>query len=195
MIALASEARSFTRQSLDRRRTYRCDWLLSGRAAGFDDAYSVISGVFRRPKVDAITRWRSRKRWQTWIGAGTPVRVRGHAFWRRFSTVRATQFLEKQFGADAAADERARQRMAYESIAKRDSPLSRTTPLEPTYVNSISNKGSMVWRLTAGLLGRDTFIATVRQLLASGKTDVEGFSLARLRTTLAERGGETVKKS
>jgi hypothetical protein len=54
----------------------------------------------------------------------------------------ATLFFEKQFGADAATEERARERMAYEAIAHRDAPLSRTTPLETTYFNSVSNKGA-----------------------------------------------------
>jgi hypothetical protein len=43
------------------------------------------------------------------------------------------------------------------------------------------------------MLGRESFIAAVRGLLASGKTDTEGFSLARARSALAERGGPATK--
>jgi hypothetical protein len=48
---------------------------------------------------------------------------------------------------EAGDGERARQRLAYESIAKRDAPLAVMTPLDATYFSSISNKGAMIWRL------------------------------------------------
>ncbi len=49
----------------------------------------------------------------------------------------ATQFIEKQFGADAAEAERARRRLAYESIVKRDATLGADdAPLDATHFNS-----------------------------------------------------------
>src|SRR5574341_1572909 len=167
------------------------------RGAGFDDAGAILlsEGVFRRRKVDSVTALAVAEAVaRIWIGANTPVRGEGHGVVRE-GLVRffATLFLEKEFGADAAAEERARQRLAHASIAKRDSPLSRTTPLEPTYFNSVGNKGAMVWRLAYSLMGRDAFIASVRDLLTSGRNDSEGFSLARLRAALNDRGGEKLK--
>ena len=51
----------------------------------------------------------------------------------------------------------------------------------------------MIWRLAYHLVGRDAFIAAVRDLLASGKTETDGLTLARLRGVLNDRGGATFK--
>lgn len=168
------------------------------RGAGFDDAGTVLvsEGAFRRSKTDAATALGIAEAVaRLWIGGTTPVRGEGNGVLRE-GLVRflATLFLEKQFGAEAAAEERARERLAYAAIAKRDAPLSRTTPQEPTYFNSVANKGAMVWRLVDNLLGREPFVTVVRGLLSSAKTDSEGFSLARARAMLAERGGAALKE-
>jgi len=123
-----------------------------------------------------------------------PVRGEGHGVIREGLTrFLATLFIEKQFGVEAAESERARQRVAYAAIAKRDAPLSRTTPVDPTYFNSVANKGAMVWRLADHLAGRDAFVAAMRSVLANGKTDGEGFSLDRFKAALVERGGNSLK--
>jgi tetratricopeptide (TPR) repeat protein len=197
LITLASEARAFYATIFGPGPDVPVRLVAARRGAGFDDGGTALlsESAFRRTKVDSATTLAiSEALGRLWIGGSTPVRGEGHGVLRE-GLVRffAGLFLEKQFGADAAWDERARQRMAYESIAKRDSPLSRTTPLEPTYMNSVSNKGAMVWRLVSSLLGRDVFIGAVRELLTSGKTDVEGFSLVRMRALLATRGGESIK--
>jgi hypothetical protein len=167
------------------------------RGAGFDDAGTILlsEGVFRRKKIDSVTALAVAEAVaRIWIGANTPVRGEGYGVVRE-GLVRffATLFLEKEFGRDTAADERARQRFAYSSIAKRDAPLSRTTPLEQTYFNSVGNKGAMIWRLAQTSIGPSDFVASVRGLLTSGQNDAEGFSLARLRAALNERGGATLK--
>jgi len=123
-----------------------------------------------------------------WIGADTPVRGEGSGVVREGLTrFLATLFIEKQFGPDAAEAERGRQRVAYAAIAKRDGPLSRTTALDPTYLNSVANKGAMVWRLLDNVVGRDAFVATIRALLTSGKTDADGFTLAAARAAFVGR--------
>src|SRR5947209_8961736 len=113
-----------------------------------------------------------------WSGGAKPVRSEGPGVLREaLARFIATQFIEKQFGTDAAEGERARQRLAYESIAKRDAPLALMTPLDATYFNSISNKGAMIWRLVDHVIGRDAFVAALRGLLLSGQSDQEGFNL------------------
>ena len=102
-------------------------------------------------------------------------------------------FIEKKFGAPAAEAERARQRLAYAAIARRDGPLARTTPLDPTYFNTVGNKGAMVWRLVDHLIGRETFASVIRNSIAAAKTSPEGLSLARVRGALAERGGTALR--
>jgi tetratricopeptide (TPR) repeat protein len=51
----------------------------------------------------------------------------------------------------------------------------------------------MVWHLAANLMGREAFLAVIRDALAASQKEIEGFTLARLRTALSERGGATVK--
>src|SRR5439155_23378890 len=116
-----------------------------------------------------------------WIGADTPVRGEGPGVVREgLSRFLATLFIEKESGAEAAEAERARQRLAYSSIVKRDGPLSRTTALDSTYFNSVANKGAMIWRLIDHVVGRDAFVATLRASLAIAKTALEGLFLAVL---------------
>jgi hypothetical protein len=169
----------------------------SKRGAGFDDGGTILlgEGAFQRKKIDSITALGIGEAVaHLWIGGATPVRGEGHGVLREaLARFIATQFIEKQFGADAADGERARQRLAYESIAKRDAPLALMTPLDATYFNSISNKGAMIWRLVDHVIGHDAFVAALRGLLQSGQRDQEGFDLARTRAVFAERGGPTLK--
>jgi hypothetical protein len=167
------------------------------RGAGFDDAGTMLisEGAFRRKKVDSATALSIAEAVaRLWIGADAPVRGEGHGVLHE-GLVRfvAALFIEKQFGAEAADAERGRQRLSYSAIAKRDAPLSRTTPLDGTYFNSVANKGAMVWRLVDHTLGRDEFVAVWRSLLTGARTDPEGLSLARARNALVERGGASLK--
>jgi tetratricopeptide (TPR) repeat protein len=67
------------------------------------------------------------------------------------------------------------------------------TALDDTYFSSVPNKGAMVWRLVDHALGHDAFITILRDQLQAGKGSASGISLASLRNTLANRGGEKVK--
>jgi len=168
------------------------------RGAGFDDGGTVLlgDGAFRRKKIDSVTALSvSEAVARVWVSGTTPIRGEGHGVLRE-GLVRffATMFFEKEFGADVADAERARERFAYSAIARRDAPLSRTTALDPAYFNSVPNKGAMVWRLIDHIIGHESFVAAMRELLASGKTDPEGLSLARARVVLSERGGATLKR-
>lgn len=197
LIALASDARAFYAAMFGSTPDVPVRLIAVTRGAGFEDAGAILlgEGSFRRRKIDSVTALGIGEAIaRLWIGADTPVRGEGHGVVREGLTrFLATLFIEKQFGAEAAEAERARQRVAYSGVARRDGPLSRTTPADPTYFNSIANKGAMVWRLVDHSVGRDTFVATLRSLLADGKTSVDGFSLARARAALAERGGGSLK--
>lgn len=197
LIALAADARSFCSGLFGSAPEVPLRLVAVTRGAGFDDAGTLLlgEGAFRRRKVDAVTAVGiAAAVARLWIGGDTPVRGEGQGVLREGLTrFIATLFLEKQFGPEVAEAERARERLAYSSIAKRDAPLSQTTPLDPTYLNSVANKGAMVWRLTDHLLGHDVFVAVLRGLLLTGKTDAEGFSLAGLRRLLSERGGGSLK--
>lgn len=197
LIALTADARAFCAGMFGAAPDVPLRLVASSRGAGFDDAGTILLGAaaFQRKKIDSITALGiGQAVAHLWIGGTAPVRGEGHGVLREGLTrFVATQFIEKQFGADAANGERERQRLAYESIAKRDAPLALTTPLDATYFNSVSNKGAMIWRLVDHLIGRDAFVAALRGLLTSGQSDAEGFNLARARVVFAERGGAVVK--
>ncbi len=197
LIALTSDARAFFATMFGSTPDVPLRLVSVTRGGGFDDGGTILlgEGSFRRKKIDAMTAMSIAEAVaRLWLGGDTPVRGEGHGVIREgLARFLAIVFIEKQFGAEAAESERARQRVAYAAIAKRDAPVSRTTPLDPTYFNSVANKGAIVWRLVDHLLGRDNFVAAMRSVLASGKTDAEGFSLDRFRAALVERGSNSFK--
>ena len=197
LMALANDARTFYAGMFGTTPDIPVRLISVTRGAGFENAGAILlgDGSFRRKKIDAVTALGIGEAVaRLWIGADTPVRGEGHGVVREGLTrFLATLFIEKQFGAEAAAAERARQRGAYAGVARRDGPLSRSTPFDATYFNSVANKGAMVWRLIDHLAGREAFMATLKSLLASGKTEIDGLSLARARTALAQRGGAALK--
>lgn len=198
LIALANDARAFYTGMFGSAPAAPLRLVAVTRGAGFDDAGTVLitEGAFRRKKVDSVTALGIAEAVaRLWIGGDTPVRGEGYGVLReglvRFA---ASLFIEKQFGPEAADAERGRQRLSYSAIAKRDAPLARTTLMDGgTYLNSVANKGAMVWRLVDRTLGRDEFVAAVRGLLSTAKSDPDGLSLARARGVFVERGGAAMK--
>ena len=197
LIALTADARTFCAGLFGAAPEVPLRLVASQRGSGFDDAGTILlaDAVFQRTKIDSSTALGIAEAVvHLWIGGATPVRGEGHGVMREaLARFIATQFIEKQFGADAAEGERARQRLAYESIAKRDAPLALMTPLDATYFNSISNKGAMIWRLVDHVIGRDAFVAALRGLVVSSQSDPEGFNLAHARAVFVEHGGPPVK--
>jgi len=121
------------------------------RGAGFSDGGTVLfdADTLRLPKLDAATALTVAETVvRLWVGGQTPVRGEGSGVLRD-ALVRflATQFLEKQFGADAVKSELYRQRLAYATVAQRDGPLARATQLDSTYFASVPNRGAMVWQI------------------------------------------------
>ena len=167
------------------------------RGSGFSYGGVIFlePGVLRRSKVDSATAMLvSEAISRLWIGGQTAVRGEGGGLLREaLPRFLATQFIEKQFGREAARAERLRERLAYSTVAKKDGPLARVTPLESTYFSSVPNKGAMVWRLVDSSFGHDAFINTVRDQLQAGKGNAGGISLAGLRDALVARGGDKMK--
>src|SRR5207237_9682994 len=197
LISLTTDARSFFVNLFGSTTDVPLRLVSVTRGGGFDSAGTILlgAGSVGRKKVDAVTALAIGEAIaRVWIGADSPVRGEGHGVVREgLARFLATLFIEKEFGAEAAEAERARQRLAYSSIAKRDGPLSRTTPLDNTYFNSVANKGAMVWRLIDHVVGRDAFVATLRASLTGAKTAPDGLSLAGLRSAFINRGGASLK--
>lgn len=197
LIALTARARSFYAGSLGPAPELPIRLVAVRRGAGFADAGAVLidTGAFRRGKLDAATALLVAEAVsRLWIGTQTAVRGEGSGVMREgLARFLATVFLEKQFGRETAEAELLHERMAYAAVAKRDSPLSRATPLDDTYFSSAPNKGAMVWRLVDHRLGHDAFMSTLRSLLEAGKNDTNGTTLAAFRGLLTERGGDALK--
>jgi tetratricopeptide (TPR) repeat protein len=167
------------------------------RGAGFTDGGTVLfdADTLRLPKLDAATALSVAETVaRLWIGGQTPVRGEGGGVLRD-ALVRflATQFLEKQFGADAVKSELYRQRLAYVTVAQRDGPLARSTQLDNTYFASVPNRGAMFWRLVERRLGREVLTGVLRASLQAGKSEPNGFNLASVREALVARGGDSLK--
>ncbi|HEU4933498.1 MAG TPA: tetratricopeptide repeat protein [Pyrinomonadaceae bacterium] len=197
LIAFAGMARSFYATPLGPAPDVPVRLVAVRRGAGFSDAGTVLfdADTLRLPKIDAATALSVAEAVaRLWIGGQTAVQGEGGGVLRD-ALVRylATQFLEKQFGADAVKTELYRQRLAYVSVAQRDAPLARSSQLDSTYFNSVPNRGAMFWRLVERRLGRDAFMTVIRTALQSGKTDPNGINLPGLREALVARGGESLK--
>src|SRR5215217_5411326 len=167
------------------------------RGAGFTDGGTVLfdADTLRLPKLEAGTALSVAETVaRLWIGGQTPVRGEGGGVLRD-ALVRflATQFLEKQFGADAVKSELYRQRLAYATVAQRDGPLARASQLDSTYFASVPNRGAMFWRLVDRRLGREVLMGVLRTVLQAGKSDANGFNLPAVRAALVERGGDSMK--
>jgi Tfp pilus assembly protein PilF len=198
LVALAASARSFYTNlfgALPEPAPIRLVGVTRG--AGFDLGGTVLldNAVFRRSKTDAITaQLVGEAVARMWLGGATPVRGEGAGVLREgLARFLATLFLEKEFGREAADAERLRERIAYSAVARRDAPLSISTPLEPTYYLSVANKGAMIWRLADRVLGREAFLAVLREQLQKGRESE--VTLAALRAALSAGGGAGLKSA
>jgi len=197
IISLAANARAYYANLLGPAPEVPIRLVTVRRGAGFSDSGTILieAGALRRSKVDAATALVvSEAISRLWIGGQTAVRGEGGGLLREaLPRFLATQFIEKQFGREAARGEMLRERLAYSAVAKRDGPLARVTPLDGTYYSSVPNKGAMVWRLVESNLGRDALISVLREQLQAGKSNAGGINLTSLRSALAARGGEKLK--
>ncbi|MEO6393191.1 MAG: hypothetical protein ABIP75_15180, partial [Pyrinomonadaceae bacterium] len=197
LIATAAAARSFFSGSLGPAPDLPLRLVSVSRGGGFSDGGTTLldAAAFRRSTIDSITANQIAEGVvRSWLGSARPIRGDGAGVIREgLVHFLASLFLEKQFGREATDSLRQRERLAYVSVVKRDAPLSLTTPLEDTYYNSVTNKGSMVWRLVDQVLSRDVFLGIVKALAQSGRDSGEGITLAGLRAALAERGGAAFK--
>jgi hypothetical protein len=167
------------------------------RGGGFGDGGTLLldAATLRRSRIDVGTATHvSDMIARLWIGGATAVRAEGHGVIQE-GLVRhlSTSFIEKQYGIETAEAERIRQRTTFSSDAKRDAPLSLTTPLDASYFNTVGNKGSIVWRLVEQLIGHDAFVETLRTQLQRGSAEGTGMTLVLLKEALSSRGGEKVR--
>jgi Tfp pilus assembly protein PilF len=191
MINLAGLARSYFAGLLGPAPDAPVRLVAVARGAGFTDAGTLLldAAAFRRTKIDSATALLVAEAiGHLWIGGKTAVRGEGLGALREGLTrYLATLFLEKQYGRETADAQRLRERIAYAGIAKRDAPLALSSPLDPTYYSSVTNKGAMVWRLADRTLGGDAFLSVLRAQLQAKAGDENGLTLGAFRQALVER--------
>lgn len=195
LIGLASAARLFYAGVLGPAPDTPIRLVAVRRGAGFSEAGTVLlnEAAFRRAKVDSATALLIAEAIaRVWVGGATPVRGEGSGAVREgLSRYLALLFLEKQFGLEVADVERMRGRVAYAAIARRDAPLSQSTPLLETHYTASINKGAQAWRLVERLMTREAFLSLVRSQLQAGRETA--LTLAALRQALVESGGVKVR--
>ncbi len=198
LIALAGAARTFYAGLLGTAPDAPVRLISVTRGGGFNDGGALMldAAAFRRSKVDAMTAMMLAETVaRLWVGGNTAVRAEGGGVIQG-GLVRhlALMFMEKHFGSETVEAERMRQRTAFAGTAKRDAPLSLTTPLDTSYYTAVENKGAMVWKLVERAMGREAFLETLRtQLQTRAGADGGGLTLASLRESLTARGGEPLK--
>ena len=197
LMAFAAAGRAFFASSLGPAPDVPLRLVAVRRGAGFSDGGTVLfdADTLRLPKIDAATALAVAEAIaHLWIGGQTPVRGEGGGVLRD-ALVRylATEFLEKQFGADAVKSELYRQRLAYATVAQRDGPLARTSQLDNTYFASVPNRGAMFWRLIERRVGREVLMDVLRGALQTGKSGPNGLTLADVRALLVTKGGDSLK--
>ncbi|HVF51121.1 MAG TPA: tetratricopeptide repeat protein [Pyrinomonadaceae bacterium] len=197
LVALAASARTFFQTMLGPAPESPVRLVAVRRGAGFDMGGTLLldASVFRRSKTDAATAMQIAEMLaRMWIGGTTVVQGEGAGAVREgLARYLATLFIEKQFGRETADAERLRLALAYAPVARRDGPLSQSTPFSGDYYTSVTNKGAMVWRLVAErAVGREAFMNVLRRELETnrgGRT-----SLASLRAALGERSNESLAR-
>jgi hypothetical protein len=197
LISFSAAARSYFTTSLGPVADVPIRLVAVRRGAGFNDGGTVLfdADALRLQRIDAATALSvSETIARLWLGGQTPIRGDGSGAIRD-GLVRclATQFLEKHFGRDAVQSELLRERIAYATVAQRDSPLARANQFDSTYFGSVPNRGAMFWRLVDRRLGHDAFIGVLKGALEAGRSDANGLTLAGLRSALVQRGGESLK--
>lgn len=166
LAGLAAEASTFAASLLGTAQNVPLKIVAVRRGSGFSDAGVILldNGAFRRQKVDANTALTIADAvTKIWLGNLKTVRGGGYGVIREgLSRYIATQFIEKQFGKEAADNERFRQRSAYAAVAGNEAGYNQAAPLDPTYYSSVANKGAMIWRLLAQQLGQQPLFNAVK---------------------------------
>lgn len=173
LASLMAEARSFMAAILGKAPDTQLRIVSSRRGAGFSSGGTVVvdEAVFRRSKVDSQTAMSIAEAVaKVWIGGATAVTGDGYgAITEGLSRYIATQFIESKYGKDVADIERLRQRNAYAAVSKRDSAMSKASPLDDYYYPEVANKGSMAWRILSRRVGSTEFNNIVRTNMQDGR--------------------------
>ncbi|MBK8466938.1 MAG: hypothetical protein IPL32_14000 [Chloracidobacterium sp.] len=184
MAVLMSEARLFVAGIFGKAPDAPLRIIASRRGSGFSGGGTVIvdEAVFRRSKIDSQTAMNlAEATAKLWIGNSASVTGEGYGvITEGLSRFVATEFIENKYGKEVADVERLRQRNSYAAVSKRDSPMSKVSPLDDFYYPEVANKGAMAWRILAKRIGSAEFNNIVRANMQNGN-----LNLAELRAALS----------
>jgi hypothetical protein len=142
------------------------------RAGGFTGGGTILidESAFRRGRLDSQTAMTvADSVVKMWLGGSAAITGDGSGVIREgLSKYIATQFLESKFGKEIADLERQRQRIAYVSVSRRDSPLTVVSSLDDYYYPEVANKGAMAWRILARKIGTEEFYKGIRAATQDG---------------------------
>jgi tetratricopeptide (TPR) repeat protein len=183
---LATEAKTFCTSLLGTAPETPIRIVSTSSGSGFQSGGTILvsNAVFARTKIDSGTALSiSEGIAKLWIGEGTNITGDGYGVIREGLTRHmANLFLEQKYGKEIADIERMRQRIAYASISKRDSPLNLVSPLDDYYFPAVANKGAMLWRLLSKRLGQKEFFETIATNARTGT-----LTLSELRSAFASQ--------
>ena len=170
--ALASEAKTYTSNIFGSTTDVSLRLVATRRAGGFTDGGTILidESVFRRGRLDSQTAMTiADSVVKARLGGSILLTGDGSGVIREgLAKYIATQFLEGKFGKEIADIERQRQRIAYASVSRRDSPLTVVSSLDDYYFAEVANKGAMVWRILARKVGTEEFYKGIRSATMDG---------------------------
>ena len=179
LAAIAADARAFTATLLGNAPDVPLRIVTVKRGGGFAGGGTVLieDSVLRRSKLDPLTVMNIADAVaKVWIGGSVSVSGDGFGFIREGLTrYIATLFVASKFGKEIADLERLRQRTAYSSVVRRDSPLITASPLDDYYYPEVTNKGAMIWRLIAKKSSQEELFNGIRSQIVDGNYAVVEF--------------------
>lgn len=146
------------------------------RGSGFSDSGTVLidDAVLVREKPDSsavqsIVEGIAK----SYLGNVVTVRGDGYGVVREgLSRFIANEFIESEFGEEAAAVERLRQRTSYSAISDRDAPLNIVSPADGYFYTATANKGSIIWAYLEAAAG-ETFYSIIRERSSDGQLSLQ----------------------
>lgn len=172
LATFASEAKTYTTNLLGKAPDVPLRIVAVRRAGGFTGGGTILidESAFRRGRLDSQTAMTvADSVVKMWLGGSAAITGDGSGVIREgLAKYIATQFLESKFGKEIADLERQRQRIAYVSVSRRDSPLTVVSSLDDYYYPEVANKGAMAWRILARKIGTEEFYKGIRAATQDG---------------------------
>jgi tetratricopeptide (TPR) repeat protein len=157
--------------------------VLAKRGAGFADSGTVLAddSVLFREKIDSqVVQTIAEGIAKSHLGNAVSVEGDGFGVIREgLARFLSNEFIEAEFGEEAAEVERLQQRANYAAVSRRDAPLNVVSPADGYYYTSTANKGAMIWSYLADADAAG-FLKAIRDQASDGKLE-----LAELRSAFS----------